>query len=127
MGFDGIEFASLVHPSPALWFNLVSGGQEAAQILLRLVDEEAARSIKKELPYELVKCATLPRLSENDAPLSISIQGLVKGYAKGFDTESEESKKGVRSMWATGEKTRVKGGILQSLVIATCIALMSSR
>jgi hypothetical protein len=40
-------------------------------------------------------CATLPRLSENDAPsLSISIQGLVKGYAMALDTESEERREG---------------------------------
>lgn len=55
MGFDGIEFASLVHPSLSTVVQPSFGvGQEAAQILLRLVDEEAARSIKKELPYELV-------------------------------------------------------------------------
>jgi DNA-binding LacI/PurR family transcriptional regulator len=55
MGFDGIEFASLVHPSLSTVVQPSFGvGQEAAQILLRLVDGEAARSIKKELPYELV-------------------------------------------------------------------------
>jgi DNA-binding LacI/PurR family transcriptional regulator len=62
MGFDGIEFASLVHPSLSTVVQpSFAIGQEAALNLLKLINGEAIENIKQELPYELV-------LRESTAP-----------------------------------------------------------
>jgi LacI family repressor for deo operon, udp, cdd, tsx, nupC, and nupG len=55
VGFDDIEFSSLVKPTLATVsqpsFQI---GQESAQMLLQLMNEPKPEQIKKELPYEII-------------------------------------------------------------------------